>query len=437
MTQAFAWGIAEHRLDNGLRVTVSRDARGPVAAVNLWYDVGSRDDPADGHGFAHLLEHLMFEGSAQVGRGQHSAMLAAVGGTEINATTSMDRTNYFQTVPASALDLALWLEADRMGGLALSPEVFDNQRAVVRNERAQQYESQPYGLWLEFGLPLVFPGGHPYRRPSMGSPDQLDRAGLAALDAFRRTHYSPGNAVLTVVGDVEPEAVFDAADRYFAGIPGAEQEVGRDAGREPPGRVPVESWALPGRSVRTVTDRKASAERVFVLHRIPPAHTADHDALTVLAAVLGRGRGSRFHRELMANRELARAEEKTAFAWELARGSSLFAIGMTVRQGVAAAELLAAQEALLDELAVTEVRDEELGRAKAILAAGWLRSLTPFGARADLLARYAVQLGEAAAIRERQARLAAVSAADLRRVAGRYLRPENRAVLILRPDPGA
>ncbi|TQF04045.1 insulinase family protein [Kitasatospora acidiphila] len=433
MAQAFGWQIAEHRLDNGLRVTVSRDARGPVAAVNLWYDVGSRDDPADGHGFAHLLEHLMFEGSAQVGRGQHSAMLAAVGGAEVNATTSMDRTNYFQTVPTSALDLALWLEADRMGGLALSPEVFDNQRAVVRNERAQQYESQPYGLWLEFGLPLVFPGDHPYRRPSMGSPDQLDRAGLAALDAFRRTHYSPGNAVLTVVGDVEPEAVFDAADRYFSGIPAAEREVEREL----PGHVPVESRPLPGRSVRMVVDRKASAERVFVMHRIPPAHTADHDALTVLAAVLGRGRGSRFHRELMANQELARAEEKTAFAWELARGSSLFATGMTVHRGVPVAELLAAQEVLLDELAATAVRDEELERAKAVLAAGWLRSLTPFGARADLLARYAVQLGEAAAIRERQARIAAVSAADLQRVAVRHLRPENRVVLILRPDPGA
>lgn len=429
MTKAFPWAIAEHRLGNGLRVTVSRDPRVPVAAVNLWYNVGSRHDPAAGHGFAHVFEHLMFEGSAQVGKGQHSAMLSAVGGAEINATTTMDRTNYFQTVPTTALDLALWLEADRMGGLRISQEVFDNQRVVVGNERMQHYEDQPFGLWMELGLATVFPDGHPYRRSSMGSPDQLAHAELSLLDSFRQAYYVPDNAVLTVVGDVIPEDVFARAEKYFAGIPAC--------GRQRPRDVAVEDWPMPGRTVRTAIDAKASADRIFVLHRIPPAYTADHDALTVLATVLGRGRGSRFYRSFMTENNLAQTEEKTAFAWDLAYGSSLFATGMTVRRGSSYQELLAAQESLLDELAIEPVSEHELRRAKAILEAGWLRSLTSFGARADLLARHATQLGEPAAIHDRPTRLSAVSAADLCRAASRYLRPENRSVLILRPTSGA
>ena len=209
----YPWPIETTRLDNGLRVVVSEDSSAPVVAVNLWYDVGSRHEPAGQTGFAHLFEHLMFEGSVNVAKTEHMKLIQGAGGS-LNATTNPDRTNYFNTVPAEHLELVLWLEADRMGGLvpALTQETLDNQREVVKNERRQRYENVPYGdSWLRL-LPLLYPVGHPYHHSTIGSMADLNAADLATFQAFHTAYYAPNNAVLTVVGDVSANEVFALAD---------------------------------------------------------------------------------------------------------------------------------------------------------------------------------------------------------------------------------
>ena len=197
----------EHRLANGLRVVLSEDHLTPVAAVCLWYDVGSRHEVKGRTGLAHLFEHLMFQGSASVKGNGHFELVQGAGGS-LNGTTSFERTNYFETMPAHQVELALWLEADRMGSLltALDQESLDNQRDVVKNERRQRYDNVPYGTAFERLAALAYPDGHPYHHTPIGSMADLDAASLEDARAFFRTYYAPGNAVLAVVGDIDPAA---------------------------------------------------------------------------------------------------------------------------------------------------------------------------------------------------------------------------------------
>ncbi|MFI9330493.1 M16 family metallopeptidase [Kitasatospora sp. NPDC052868] len=414
--------MAEHRLANGLRVVVSPDHLVPVAAVNLWYRVGSHHDPAELPGLAHLFEHLMFEGSEQVGRGEHTAMLQAIGADGVNASTTMDRTEYHQTVPVGALDLALWLEADRMAGLRWSEGVLRNQLAVVRREHQQQHLGMPYGRWQEYALASVYPDGHPYGHPPIGSIERLAEVDSGALAAFHKRHYAPDNAVLTVVGAVHPDEVFAKAERYFGCVPAGHARL--------PDRTATPPEPLPGPVLRLEAEERADTDRVYLVHRVPPAPSADHDALTVLAALLGRGRGARLHRRLVVERPLARAEKRAAFAWGLTHGSSLFTLGLTAQRGTSGDQLITAVELVLDEIATGRIDLAELERARAALHAGWLRSLTAFGSRADELARHAALYERATGIGDQPARMAAVTVADLARVARTHLGRENRFALV-------
>jgi len=233
VTTGYPWPIETTRLANGLRVVVSEDRSSPVVCVNLWYDVGSRHEPAGQTGFAHLFEHLMFEGSAHVQKTEHMRLVQGNGGS-LNATTNPDRTNYFETMPSEHLELALWLEADRMGGLvpALTQETLDNQREVVKNERRQRYENVPYGdAWLRL-LELLYPEGHPYHHATIGSMADLNAASLDTFKAFHQQYYAPNNCVLTVVGDAEPEkGRYYRSDHFeFAkqGVPALDPEMGTD-----------------------------------------------------------------------------------------------------------------------------------------------------------------------------------------------------------------
>ena len=261
----YPWPIETTRLANGMRVVVSEDRSAPVVAVNLWYDVGSRHEPDGQTGFAHLFEHLMFEGSVNVPKTEHMRLVQGNGGS-LNATTNPDRTNYFETMPAEHLELALWLEADRMGGLvpALVQETLDNQRDVVKNERRQRYENVPYGdAWLRL-LPLLYPAGHPYHHPTIGSMDDLNAAELATFQAFHRSYYVPDNAVLTVVGDAAPAEVFALATKYFGGLPAG--------GTRPPAPAgSLADWAGP---VSSVVAAEVPAPRVYLAHRTYPLRHA-------------------------------------------------------------------------------------------------------------------------------------------------------------------
>jgi predicted Zn-dependent peptidase len=234
----------EHTLANGLRVVLSEDHLTPVAAVCLWYDVGSRHEVPGRTGLAHLFEHLMFQGSAQVSGNGHFELIQAAGGS-LNGTTSFERTNYFETMPAHELELALWLEADRMGTLltALDEESLENQRDVVKNERRQRYDNVPYGTAFERLTAMVFPDGHPYHHTPIGSMADLDAASLADAQEFFRTYYAPNNAVLSVVGDIDPEQTLAWVEKYFGSIPAHD------------GKRPPRDGALPdvlGRELREV-----------------------------------------------------------------------------------------------------------------------------------------------------------------------------------------
>ncbi|MFY1687507.1 M16 family metallopeptidase [Plantactinospora sp. WMMB782] len=421
----YPWPIETTRLDNGLRVVVSEDRSAPVVAVNLWYDVGSRHEPAGQTGFAHLFEHLMFEGSVNVAKTEHMQLVQGSGGS-LNATTNPDRTNYFQTLPSEHLALALWLEADRMGGLvpALTQETLDNQREVVKNERRQRYENVPYGdAWLRL-LPLLYPPGHPYHHATIGSMADLNAADLATFQAFHTTYYAPNNAVLTVAGDASPDEVHALVERYFGRlVPQADIPPAPDGTVVPATGVPV----------REVVDADVPAPRVYLAHRTHPFGGPGYDAVTVLATLLGSGRGSRLYQRLADGARLAQPDSVGAFGVDLAYAPAPLIVTATARDGVTGEELEAGLAEVLDGLA-DGVTAAELDRAKALLTTGWWRQLASVDGRADILGRHATQLGDPARAADRLPGWLSVTAEQVSTLAAELLGPTDRATLIYRPE---
>ncbi|MFJ8684866.1 M16 family metallopeptidase [Micromonospora wenchangensis] len=422
----YPWPIETTRLDNGLRVVVSEDRTAPAVAVNLWYDVGSRHEPTGQTGFAHLFEHLMFEGSVNVAKTEHMKLIQGAGGS-LNATTNPDRTNYFETVPAEHLELALWLEADRMGGLvpALTQETLDNQRDVVKNERRQRYENVPYGdAWLRL-LPLLYPPGHPYHHATIGSMADLNAADLATFQAFHQTYYAPDNAVLTVVGDATAAEVFTLAQRYFGAIPAR-----GDIPAAPDGHT-VAGTGRP--AVETVT-ADVPAARVYVAHRTHPFGSTGYDVATVAATVLGSGRGSRLYQRLADGERLAQPDLVGAYGVDLAHAPAPVIATATARPGVSAERLAAGVAEVVDELATVPVTATELDRAKALLSTAWWRQMSTVDGRADALGRYATQFGDPARTADRLPGWLSVTAGQIAELAADVLTPADRVTLTYLPE---
>ncbi|GAB1694015.1 M16 family metallopeptidase [Krasilnikovia sp. M28-CT-15] len=424
-TTGYPWPIESTRLANGLRVVVSEDRSAPVVCVNLWYDVGSRHEPPGQTGFAHLFEHLMFEGSLHVAKTEHMRLVQGSGGS-LNATTNPDRTNYFETLPAEHLELALWLEADRMGGLvpALTQETLDNQREVVKNERRQRYENVPYGdAWLRL-LPLLYPAGHPYHHATIGSMEDLNAAALEVFQAFHQRHYAPNNAVLTVVGDAAPDEVFALADQYFGAL-------------SPVSDIPAApSGHLSGPATDPARDTVSTdvpAPRIYLAHRTHPFGSAGYDTVTVLAAVLGSGRGSRLYQRLADGARIAQPDYVGAYGVDLAHAPAPLIITATAKDGVSPQTLEEGLTEVVDSLATEPVTDAELDRAKALLTTAWWRQLSTVGGRADTLGRYTTQFGDPAAAGYRLPAWQAVTAGDIADVAAQVLRPESRVTLTYLP----
>ncbi|MEU1586153.1 pitrilysin family protein [Micromonospora sp. NPDC005710] len=421
----YPWPIQTSRLDNGLRVVVSEDRTAPAVAVNLWYDVGSRHEPAGHTGFAHLFEHLMFEGSVNVAKTEHMKLIQGSGGS-LNATTNPDRTNYFETVPAEHLELALWLEADRMGGLvpALTQETLDNQRDVVKNERRQRYENVPYGdAWLRL-LPLLYPPGHPYHHATIGSMADLNAADLATFQAFHQTYYAPNNAVLTVVGDATASDVFALADKYFGALPARDDIPPAPDGRSVPatGQTAVESVSA-----------DVPAPRVYIAHRSHPFGSPGYNVITVLATVLGSGRGSRLYQRLADGERIAQPDLVGAYGVDLAHAPAPLIATATARPGVSAERLAEGLAEVVDELATVPVTASELDRAKALLSTGWWRQLSTVDGRADLLGRYTTQFGDPAHIADQLPALLAVTAEQIAEAAADVL-ATDRVILTYLPE---
>jgi zinc protease len=416
--------FTDERLANGLRLIVAEDHLAPVVAVNVWYDVGSKHEQPGKTGFAHLFEHVMFQGSRHVGKAEHIALIQAAGGT-MNGTTWLDRTNYFETLPAHQLDLALWLEADRMATLtdALSQENLDNQREVVKNEKRWSYDNRPYGSWQEKLQGHLFPPDHPYHHSTIGSMEDLDAASLDDVKAFFRTYYAPNNAVLSIVGDVDTDDVRRSVERYFGAIPANPS-------------IPVlGDLALPptlgGERRETVYDR-VPLPRIYVGFRAPVYGDPRLDALDVAGQILAGGKGSRLHRRLV--REERIAQDVAIFTLGFIGGASISAGWATVRPGVTVERVEAALHEELERLAVEPVSDDELARAFALIEADELSALQRVEERADRLSMYATLFDDPGLIDRMLPRYLSVTPAAILEVAAATFRPDNRMVLTYLPE---
>jgi predicted Zn-dependent peptidase len=415
--------FTDERLANGLRLIISEDHLAPVAAVNIWYNVGSKHEVPGKTGFAHLFEHVMFQGSGHVAKAEHMALVQGAGGT-MNGTTFLDRTNYFETVPSHQLELALWLEADRMATLlsALNQENLDNQRSVVKNEKRSSYDNRPYGSWFHKLQEYVYPPGHPYHHPTIGSMEDLDAASLEDVATFFRTYYAPNNAVLSVVGDVEPAQVRLWVERYYGEIP---------ASKTIP---PLVSFAVAptiGAEIREVVEDRVPLTRHFFGFRAPVLGDPSFDALEVASQILAGGKGSRLYRRLV--REDRIAQDVSFFALGLIGGASIAAGQATVVPGVDPALVEAAFEEELELLAREPVTDDELARAHALIETYELEALQRVDERADRLSSYATLLDDPDMINRQLGRYLAVGAKEIQAVAAAVFRPENRVVLTYVP----
>jgi zinc protease len=410
----------ERMLDNGLRVIAHRDPSTPLAAVHLMYHVGSKDEPPGRRGFAHLFEHLLFQGSLHVPEGEHFRRVQAAGGT-LNGTTWFDRTNYWETVPSGDLDLALWLESDRMGWFlpAITQAKLDNQRDVVKNERRQSYENRPYGLAVETVLRRAFPDGHPYRHPTIGYMEDLDAASLDDVRDWFERWYGPNNAVLVIAGAVEPDLAFRKAEQWFGEI----------EARPVPPRVSVPEIRAGADGAEVLSDR-VHAARVYLMHHAPAFPDPAFEPTDVLTSLLAEGRSSRLHRTLVYEQRIA--ADVSAFAWPTERAGMLWVVA-TARTGVEATELEEAVGEVLAEIRAGTVEEREMEGARNRARRQLVRQLDSVTRRADLFAHAAVLRGDPEYVNDVFSRYESVSIEDVQRTAA-CLAPETRTAVHVVPD---
>jgi zinc protease len=409
-------------LPNGLRVVVHTDRKAPIVAVNIWYHVGSKNEPRGRSGFAHLFEHVMFQGSENL-RAEYFGQFERIGATGQDGTTSNDRTNYFANVPTTALDAALWMESDRMGHLlgALDQAQLDEQRGVVQNEK-RQGENQPYGRAFTMIFDAVFPDGHPYHHSAIGSMSDLAAATLDDVKSWFRSWYGPNNAVLVLAGDIDARTARDKVRRYFGDIP-------------PSATIAKMAPRIAARTTATrqrVTD-SVPQSRIYKVWNVPPFGTAELDRLQLLAHVLGGSPSSRLHRRLQFSGQLADQVSTFVFSLELA---SLFIVQVDVKAGVDPAGVDAAIEEEVARLVSDGPTAAEVAQARASSLAGFIRGierLGGFGGKSDVLAQCLVFVGNPACYRTSLANLERTTAAPLRSTARTWLR---RGAFTLQIDPG-
>ncbi|HEY3499945.1 MAG TPA: pitrilysin family protein [Polyangiaceae bacterium] len=415
-------------LDNGLTVILHQDASLPLVAVNVWYHVGPVNEPPGRSGFAHLFEHLMFEGSRHVGR-EFDKLLESVGATGVNGTTNWDRTNYFETVPREHLELALWIESDRMGFLldVINQERLDVQRDVVKNERRQSFENAPYGPSALALLDALFPGGHPYHGAVIGSMADLSAATLDDVSEFFRSYYAPANATVALAGDFDPAQAKALIQKYFGGLP--------KRARTPNPRTPTPPLKKP---VRLVVDEPVELTRVSYGWIAPPAYSADDAVLDVTMAVLAGGRATRLYRRLVVEEKLASEVDASLDSNALA---SMAMIDATAASGKSAEDVERGIDRVLDGLLEKPPSDAELARAKRRILLGIssdLQLLNGHGGesgRAGMLQRFDHYLGDPGYLPKLLASIQAVSAADVQRVVKQHLGREARVTVVTRPAP--
>ena len=410
----------EFTLPNGLRVIVHEDHKAPIVAVNIWYHVGSKDEPKGRSGFAHLFEHLMFQASENH-EGEFFTPFEMVGATDQNGTTNSDRTNYFQNVPTTALDMALWMESDRMGHLlgAVDQAALDEQRGVVQNEKRQGL-NQPYGqVWEQLGEAL-YPEGHPYHHSTIGSMADLNAASLDDVKQWFRTWYGPNNAVLVLAGDIDVETAKAKVARYFGDIPAGPTMA----------QPPVDVAVRPA-DTREVMEDNVPQARVYRAWNVAEANTRDADQLQVFSQLLGGSATSRLDKRLVHGDKLA--DSVSTFMGESQLGSN-FVVIANVKEGVEPATVEAIIEEEVRKLVTEGQTAEELEQAKTVIRAGFIRGIERiggFGGKADVLAACEVFSGDPGCFRDTLDNIDATTAADIQAIGRKWLGEGDHTLVVV------
>lgn len=413
------WQFQEGVLGNGLRVLTLEDHRTPLVSVQVWYHVGSKDENPDRQGFAHMFEHIMFRGTDRIGPQDHFRFLNRYG-SRVNGYTSFDQTVYWETLPSAQVDLALWLEAERLANLKIIEEYFAAEREVVKEERRKNYLNRPFGKLYETLYAAAYQV-HPYRWTPIGNMPHLDAATVDELREFFQTYYVPNNAALILVGDIDYATAMVKAEQYFGAIPRRP---------DPPRVAAIEPPMIEPRAVE-ITDRAPSALVLHAFHA-PGSRDPESLALDVLARIMSAGQSSRLYRRLVHGREVAVSINCYNAAREQA---GLFVFSAVLKPDVAIAT---GQEALLDEIELLlekGIEPAELEKARNQVLAAYVRAAETVQGRADQLGQAAVILGDAHRINTDRQRLRALTADEIMTIARRVLREPNCVSITVRPDP--
>jgi predicted Zn-dependent peptidase len=419
--QARSFNVAfkEYKLKNGLRVLLVEDHSAPTFSICVTYNVGSRNERPGRTGFAHLFEHILFQGSENVGKGEHFLLVQNNGGSA-NGTTNADRTNYFETLPSNQLELGIFLEADRMRAPDITQANFDNQRLTVQEERRQSYDNRPYGKTYEAVIGTAY-DSFAYKHSTIGSMEDLNAATLADAKEFFRTYYAPNNAVLSLVGDFKTETALKLIRKYFEPIPS----------QPPPPKPDVSEPPQSAERRKIVEDAFAPTPRLDIVYKIPPGNTPDWYALGVLGEVLSDGVSSRLYQKLVREKEIA---QSVSAGPDERRGSSLFWVSVTARPGVdlAALEKLVYEE--IDRVVREPIADWEHEKVRMQIKRERAQQLYSTRRRANSLGHFAVYYDDPNLINTVWQKYEKVGKADLQRVAETYLTATNRTVVTTMPQ---
>ena len=413
-----------YTLPNGLRVVLSPNRTTPIVTVNVWYYVGSADERVRRSGFAHLFEHMMFQGSANVPKAAHFQLIERAGG-ESNATTDQDRTYYYQTLPSNRLNLGLWLEADRMRSLAITQENFENQRQAVKEERRLRVDNQPYAgsIITSFTMPFDSTSCFGYAHTVIGDMADLDSARLPDVQAFFDAYYTPSNAVLGVSGDFDEAEARRLIEQYFGAIPS----------RQPQARPTCPERLGTSARRMDVTDQNATLPAVAMVYRLPARSHADTPALDLLSTILGGGESSRLNRRVVRQEQAAVASGALPVPYRDAGVTLYFGVA---NQGVEPARLEALLLEEIEKLRSDSVTTAELDKARNQYRVGAIRSRQTTMGAGEALQVALFYHGDLEAANREVDRYMAVTVADLRRVAQRYLSAENRLTVVINPPRG-
>jgi zinc protease len=414
--------MESHTLENGLQVVLAPDSSRPVVNVQVWYRVGSKDERKGRTGFAHLFEHMMFRGSANVGPEEHMRYVREAGG-EINASTDFDRTIYWQTIPSNHLDRILWLEADRMASLVVNEENFKKEREVVKEERRLRFENPPYGMLAEWVLDATFQN-YPYKYLPIGSMDDLNAATVADVKAFFDTYYVPDNATLVIVGDIDPKAAIESARRHFSRVPRS-KGVPRVTATEP---------AQTAARTETKADPKAPLPAVASAFKLPTRGHADTYPLQIAFDILSAGESSRMYRKLVYEEQSAVAAQTQLLLLE---GPSIGFVFGVANQGKDVKDVARSMRGVIDGLAAAPPTPEEVQKAKNQIVARLVVGRETMQEKADSVGAAASLLGDPQRYNTELAKYQAVTAADVQRVIATYLAEPRETRLFITPAAAA